>query len=128
MQNTVVVHFPGGKLLKGVTNNFFPNKARFHLTLRDTGEVVEVPLSGIKAVFFVKGFDGNAEYQDRADTERTGLGRKLQVEFNDGEVLVGYSQGYAPNRQGFFVFPVDPDSNNDRIFVMNEATSAVQFL
>lgn len=128
MQNTVVVHLPGGTLLKGVTNNFFPNKDRFHLTDKDTGEVREVPLEGLKAVFFVKGFEGDRSYNERTDVERTGLGKKMQVDFKDGETLVGYSQGYTPNRPGFFLFPADPQSNNDRIFVVTAATKAARFI
>jgi hypothetical protein len=128
MQNTVVVHFPGGTLLKGVTNNFFPNKERFHLTDKDTGEVREVPFAGLKAVFFVKGFEGDPAYRERTDVERTGFGKKIQVDFNDGETLIGYSQGFTPGRLGFFVFPADPQSNNDRIFVLSAATKAVRFL
>jgi hypothetical protein len=128
MRNTVVVHYPGGTLLKGVTNNFFPNKDKFHLTDKDTGEVREVLLSDLKAVFFVKGFDGDRNYQERTDVERTGLGKRIQVNFNDGETLVGYSQGFAPERPGFFLFPADPESNNDRIYVVTAATRAACFL
>lgn len=128
MRNTVVVHFPGGSVLKGITNNFFPNKDKFHLTDKDTGEVREILLSGLKAVFFVKGFDGDPAYRERSDVERTGLGKKIQVDFSDGEVLVGYSQGFAPNRPGFFLFPADPQSNNDRVFVVAAATRAARFL
>ncbi|HUG99217.1 MAG TPA: hypothetical protein VMQ83_08580 [Gammaproteobacteria bacterium] len=128
MRNTVVIHFPGGNVLKGITNNFFPNKDKFHLTDKDTGEVREILLSGLKAVFFVKGFDGDPAYRERSDVERTGLGKKIQVDFNDGEVLVGYSQGFTPNRPGFFVFPADPESNNDRVFVVTAATKDARFL
>lgn len=128
MQNTVVVHMPGGALLKGTTNNFFPNKDKFHLTDRETGEIREIMLAGLKAVFFVKDFGGDSNYQERADSERSGLGKRIQVNFKDGETLVGYSQGYTPNRPGFFVFPADPESNNDRIFVLTAATVSVRFL
>jgi hypothetical protein len=124
----VVVHFPGGNVLKGITNNFFPNKDKFHLADKDTGEVQEILLSDLKAVFFVKGFDGDPAYHERSDTERTGLGKKIQVDFNDGEVLVGYSQGFTPNRPGFFVFPADPESNNDRVFVVTAATLSARFV
>ena len=128
MRNMVVVHVPRGDVLKGITNNFFPNKDKFHVEDRDTGEVREILLSGLKAVFFVKGFDGDPTYRERSDTERTGLGKKIQVDFNDGEVLVGYSQGFTPNRPGFFVFPADPASNNDRVFVVTAATKDARFL
>lgn len=128
MQNKVVVHRPAGSLLKGVTNDFFPNKDRFHLTDDSTGEVHEVLLAGLKAVFFVKGFDGDSSYQERTDVERVGFGKKIQVDFKDGERLVGYSSGFTKDRQGFYVFPADPQSNNDRIFVITAATKEVCFL
>jgi hypothetical protein len=128
MQNTVVVHFANGALIKGVTQNFFPNKERFHVTDRGTGEVKEVPMAELKAVFFVKSFDGDPAYRDLSDVERAGFGKKIQVDFSDGEVLLGYSHGFTPGRSGFFVFPVDPGSNNERVFVITAATRAVQFL
>jgi hypothetical protein len=128
MQNTVVVHFSGGTLRKGVTNDFFPNKDKFHLTDKDTGEVREVSLTGVKAVFFVKDYRGDRTYRERTDVERAGFGKKIQVRFKDGETLIGYSQGFAPNRPGFFVFPSDPQSNNERIFVLTAATKEVRFL
>jgi hypothetical protein len=128
MQNTVVVHFPNGTLLKGVTQNFFPNKEKFHVTDMDSGGVLEVPIAELKAVFFVKSFEGDPAYRERIDVERAGFGKKIQVNFNDGETLLGYSHGFTPNRSGFFVFPADPRSNNDRIFVITAATKDVRFL
>jgi hypothetical protein len=128
MQNKVVVHCPGEPLLKGITNDFFPNKDRFHLAEDNTGEVREISLADLKAVFFVKDFDGDSSYQERTDVERTGFGKKIQVDFKDGETLVGYCHGFARNREGFFVFPADPQSNNDRIFVITAATEKVAFL
>jgi hypothetical protein len=128
MKNKVVVHYPGGPLLKGITNDFFPNKEVFHLDDEKTGEVREVALTGLKAVFFVKSFEGDSSYQERTDVERTGFGKKIQVDFKDGETLVGYCHGFAKDRQGFYVFPLDPHSNNDRVFVITAATDNVRFL
>jgi hypothetical protein len=128
MQNSVVVHFPDRTLVKGFTNNFFPNKEKFHLTHKDAGEVREILLAGLKAVFFVKRFRWRRDYQERTDVERTGVGRKMRVAFRDGETLVGYSQGFSPGRSGFFLFPADPQSNNDRVFVLTAATSAAEFI
>lgn len=127
MQNMVVVHRPGEPLLKGITNDFFPNKNIFHLK-DDSGEVHEVSLEGLKAVFFVKGFEGDSSYEERTDVERTGFGKKIQVDFNDGETLIGYCHSFTPGRTGFYVFPADPQSNNDRVFVITAATKDVKFL
>jgi hypothetical protein len=128
MQNTVVVRFADGTLQKGITNDFFPNKEAFHLSEKGTGEVREISFRGLKAVFFVKSFEGNLEYRERTDGERPGFGKKIEVLFRDGETLIGFTQGFAPNRTGFFVFPTDPESNNDRVFVVNAATEEVRFL
>ena len=56
---------------------------------------------------------------------RPALGRKLRVVFADGEVMVGTTQGYQPDRPGFFLFPADAGSNNERCFVITAATRKV---
>jgi len=127
MVSNVVLHFKDGKIRKGTTDDFFPNKPSFHFTDLENGGSQVIPLSSLKAVFFVKSYEGRAEYQERDDVERAGFGRKIEVSFNDGEVQVGYTQGYSPGRPGFFVFPSDPESNNDRIFVVSDATENIAF-
>jgi len=75
----------------------------------------------------VKSFEGNPAYQEKTDIERVGLGKKIKVLFKDGETLVGYTQGYTPNRDIFIVFPADPDSNNEKVFVVTKSTNSVSF-
>lgn len=128
MLNTVVLHFSNGEIQKGITEDFFPNKDMFHFKERDKGAVSEVRLGDLKAVFFVKSFEGNSEYRERDDLVRVGFGKKIKVHFKDGETQVGYTQGFSSERPGFFVFPADPDSNNDRIFVVTAAADKVQFI
>jgi hypothetical protein len=128
MLNTVVLHFVDGTILKGTTDDFFPNKDMFHLKAKGGGEIREVRLTNLKAVYFVKSFEGDPLYQDKADQERAGFGKKIKVIFRDGETQVGYTQGFTPDRNGFFVFPADPDSNNDRVFVVNASTEKVHFM
>jgi hypothetical protein len=62
------------------------------------------------------------------EQERQGLGRKVKVTFSDGETIVGYTPGYAPGRKTFFVFPADPETNNDKIFVITLSTDKVEFV
>ena len=128
MKQNVVARFQDGSLLKGVTSDFFPNKEEFHLTLVDSEERRSIRINDLKAVFFVHTFEGKSEYDERVDIERGGMGRKIRVDFSDGETLMGYTSGYAPNRKAFFVFPVDPDSNNDRAYVVTSSTKAVEFI
>jgi len=128
MQNTVVIHYRDGRLLKGTTHDLLPNKSAFHVADKETGQTVQVELAQLKAVFFVKTYDGKQGHEEREDLERSGMGKKIQVRFKDGEKLIGYTQGYSPNRPAFFVFPLDPQSNNDRILVLTDATDSVEFL
>lgn len=134
IQNKIVVRYQDGKILKGHTSDFLPAKPTFHLTLTDSppgpASVIEVHVSGVKAIFFVKDFIGNSERNDVKDflDGRSGGGRKIMVKFKDGEKLVGTTQGYDPRRPGFFVVPADAYSNNDRCFVVAEATQSVSFI
>lgn len=128
MLNRIVVHFSDGKIVKGTTADFFPGKTAFHLTSKDDGNNEAVRIKDMKALFFVKTYEGNPGYRDRSDVERVGLGKRIKVAFNDGETLVGYTQGYTPGRPSFMVFPADPDSNNDKVFINTESTKTVQFM
>lgn len=133
IQNKIVARYQDGRVLKGQTGDFLPTKPVFHLTLHDApqGEKpLEVQIAELKAVFFVKDFEGNRE---RRDTQEFGagkavVGRRIRVVFQDDETLVGTTQGYNPSRPGFFVVPADSDSNNDRCFVVARATKEVAFI
>jgi len=126
-QNKVVVQFKSGKIMKGNTSDFFPNKTQFHLT-KLNGEVENIDVEQLKAIFFVKESEGNESRSDKYDDEITGGGRKIQVEFSDTEVVIGYTLSYSPDRHGFFMIPADLKGNNERIFVVKSATKTVNFL
>jgi small nuclear ribonucleoprotein (snRNP)-like protein len=128
MQNQIIVRFSNGKILKGTTADLFPNKALFHLKDNDSGALQEIGIYNLKAVYFVKSFEGNPDYHEKTDIERVGLGKKIKVHFKDGETLVGYTQGYSPNRDIFIVFPCDPDCNNEKVFVVTKAADMVSFI
>ena len=123
----VVVRLKDGTVVKGKTNDFFPNKSQFHLTTVD-GFVDEYHLDELKAVFFVKDYDGDESYSYSYSDAITGGGRKVKVSFVDGEEMVGYTQGYSQNRPGFFTIPADLGGNNEKVFVVVSATTEVQFL
>ena len=129
----IVIRYADGRLIKGYTNDFFPNKPVFRVRpadaeIRDRG--VEVSVMELKAVFFVKDFVGNSAYNEKqhfAEGQRS-TGRRVEVTFVDGEVLVGSTLGYDPNRLGFFVIPADQGSNNSRIFVVSANVSKFRYL
>ena len=128
--NRVVAHFINGRLLKGTTQDFFPNRPSFHLQPADGGQAVEVRCKTLKGLFFVKEFAGDAKRRDLrgflAAPGETARGKKIAVRFKDGELLCGYSLSYLPDREGFFMFPSDGGSNNLRIYVIAAATVEVR--
>jgi len=128
----VVARYLHGKRVKGFSQDFFPNKDRFHVypAAKPSGEAVEVLVKELKAIFFVKDFAGNSLYNERKkyiEGEKPS-GRKVEVTFKDGEVLVGSTLGYDSSRPGFFVFPADPKCNNIRVFAVSTAVKKVRFL
>jgi hypothetical protein len=128
MINKIVIHFADGKIRKGTTADFFPNKDTFHISDRESDRVYEVNLKELKAVFFVKSFEGDPIHVDKPNIQRVGLGKRIKVCFKDGETMVGYTQGYTPNRTGFVFFPADPESNNEKAFIVNASTENIQFI
>ncbi|HEX9162800.1 MAG TPA: hypothetical protein VF980_13930 [Thermoanaerobaculia bacterium] len=82
---------------------------------REDGRHAEVPYSELKGVFF--------PHQDDATLEQP-AGSQIAVEFSDGEVIRGIAH-YNPERNGFFLFPLDR-SKNDRVFVVNSAIVSIE--
>jgi hypothetical protein len=95
----VVVRYSDGKVIKGYTQDFFPNKDRFHL-----------------------------QPQQKSSGQDKPQGRKMEIIFKDGEKLVGSTLGYEPNRPGFFIHPADDKSNNIRVFVVQAFVDKVRNL
>jgi hypothetical protein len=130
-ESKLVVRYLDGYVVKGFTLDFSSTKDSFHINpVDDRGTTIEVRLNQIKAVFFVKDFAGQSKYDERKeyDPDQKILGKKMQVLFKDGEVLVGVAEVYMPNRKGFFLFPADPGSNAEKVFVVNSAVTEVRFI
>lgn len=128
----VVARYADGKVLKGYAYDFAPERPRFCLVPVEGpgGEGTEVEVKNLKAVFFVRSFAGNRGYHECKDLDqpRPPATRKVVVEFEDGEILVGYTREFDPRRPGFLFTPLDPQSNNLRVFAVFAATSSVSRL
>ena len=129
--NKAVAAFVDGRRLKGYVYDFSALKDFFDLLPADKPlheHGIKVQMRELKAVFFVKDFGGNPEYHDKPVVDEHIHGRKIEVSFPDGEKIVGKTEGYNPQKLGFFMAPGDPASNNIRIFVITKNTKQVRFV
>jgi hypothetical protein len=125
----VIARYRDGRMLSGFTNTFHPSKAQLHLSSSPYGrDITVVPLVDLKALFFVREFGGDPARTKRNDFSDPPQGRKVEITFHDGEVLLGTTLGYRRDGHGFFVQPADRDSNNLRIFVTASGIQHFRFV
>lgn len=91
---------------------------------------VEVTIKDLKALFFVKDYQGDPHRvkTNQFDFEKKVIGQKIKIVFLDGEVLTGTTTGYQSGRKGFFIVPADPNSNNERCYIVTASTKEITFL
>jgi hypothetical protein len=129
-KNRVVVRYADGRVAKGFTFDFLPNKESFHLVdSEDERKVTAIVATDLKAIFFVKSFAGNKEHRSSPPPcwGQVG-GQRLKVTFRDGEVVYGTTTAYTPGRRGFFIVPADETQNNERAYVFADAAASVEIL
>ena len=130
-RNKVVVRARNGQLVKGYAFDFNAGKERFHVVdTDDRSKVTEVLASDLKAVFYVRSFDGDSTRTKSCELAKQVANKipemKVKVTFSDGEVLFGTTNGYSKGRPGFFVTPSEPSSNNNRAFVFVSSTTSIE--
>jgi hypothetical protein len=126
----MIVRYADGRVVKGHSSDFSPLRDQFHVRRLGRQDNAPVSLDELKAVYYVKFWDGRPFRSEAKGFPALGTrpGRKVIVRFHDGEELYGVTQSYAPTQRGFFVYPADPESNNERVFVVNgPAVSEVAF-
>ncbi len=131
--NKVVARYADGRMVKGVTADFFPGKDLFHVSVSSAlgdEEPVEIHTKDLKALFFVKDYVGDSKHDERNEFDPSGrpAGRPIRVAFKDGEVLLGTTTGYQRGRPGFFILPADTASNIERCYVVTAATKDISFI
>jgi len=90
-----------------------------------TEELIRVPKSDIKALFFVRKFSGNKEYSEVKFFESQPRidGLWVRVYFFDNEAIEGIvanSMNFLIE-DGFYLKPPDPNSNNRLMYVVKSA-------
>jgi hypothetical protein len=115
----VVLRFRDGHLTRAVlTRDFTPLDFAVEAE-SDEGEKLQVNISELKAVFFLKDPSRReAELQIGAVVGEPPQGAPARVEFFDGEMIHGIVQEYRMEDSGFFLYPTSPESNNEKVFVV----------
>lgn len=125
----VIARFIDGRIVAGYTNDFHPTKQQLHLFPNPRqGESTFIPLTGLKALFFVREFSGDPTLIESKDFVDPPQERKVEVTFHDNEVMVGSTLGYRGDGNGFFLHPADGRSNNLRVFVTAAGLRRTRFL
>ena len=135
LKKKAVIKYQNGEIVKGWIEDFRPDRESFilfPLIEYSEEERLEINFESLKAVFFVKDFIGNKNYKKvrtfNGDYKITPSQRKLIVNFKDGEHLYGTSHSYGRYKVGFFVNPIDPKDNSERIFAVNSAVESVRLM
>ncbi|HEU4520404.1 MAG TPA: hypothetical protein VFT12_00280 [Thermoanaerobaculia bacterium] len=113
--NKVVLRYRDGRTERATLDPIDVDRQVF-TALHENGAKTDIPFVELKAVFFPQ--TAGAAGQEKAE------GSQIAVEFADGEVIRGIAH-YNPERNGFFLFPLDR-SKNDRIFVVNSAIVSIE--
>ncbi len=134
----VVAHLRGGEILKGFTDSL-PNgdvdallsedpislPAKITLQPPESKKPVSVSIRSLKALFFVKTFEGSKDYKEikffHAHPPIEGLW--VRVKFDDNEATEGIVHNSLHHlvQPGFFLKPPDPQSNNQVVYVVKES-------
>lgn len=133
-----VMRLNDGRLLKGFVEKFSEELPELALKDADSGMTHTIITRDVKAVFFVRCFEGDQEYKEKKSyaTVRP-KGKRVFVKFRDGEGIIGFLDGDVPwekgfflskgnkGKQGFYLWPVDKDSNNIKVFVVASSVDDV---
>lgn len=124
----VIIRKVNGEILKGyVEESLDPVTGKENnVTITSlTEELIRVPKSEIKALFFVRKFSGNKEYSEVKFFESQPRidGLWVRVYFFDNEAI----EGIVANsinfliEDGFYLKPPDPNSNNRLMYIVKSA-------
>ena len=124
----VVVKFLDGSLLKGFGSIISPGENV--IELQDLQNNIHfVDLSRIKAVFYVKSFEGipHDKPREKRETRSFASGEKVRLKFMDGEEIIGLVTNTQTlrNASGFYITPTEELCNNYRVYVNRVAVEGV---
>jgi len=134
----VILRFVDGKMLKGFIRDIKISEEYLYLE-DESNHQHKVRLKELKAIFFVKKFEGMRGHQEKKTfTDARPGSKRVFVKFKDGESIIGNMEGDIPWEKGFFlesmkektftIVPVDGDSNNTKILVVTTSVQDVAMI
>ena len=126
-----MARYADGRVLRGYLHDFDERRADFHMEPEGGGELRRVAFRDLKALFFVRELRGDPQHRESTQVPPSArkLGRPIEITFPDGEAMRGYTATINPwEGGGFFITPVDPRSNNVKVFVITSAVRNIRFL
>jgi hypothetical protein len=132
----VILRFMDGNLIRGYIADLSPLDDFVSVEEDGLSESQTIAIDELKAIFFVKTFEGNSSHSEKKSfLTIPAPGKKIFVRFKDGESMTGYLEGDFPwekgffldpkKTNGFFLRPVDAESNNLKVFVVAASVSDV---
>jgi hypothetical protein len=141
----VVAHRSDGSLVKGYTDGvpefYAASLAKpdpvappevLRLKTADNGGHVDVSLDQLKALFFVKSFEGSTQYTEVKFFKSHPIveGLWVRLRFHDDELTEGviFNSIHFLLNPGFFLKPPDPLSNNQMVYVLRSSLKEFRVL
>ncbi len=141
----IVARLRDGSVIKGYTDalpegdldqtlRHGPIAVPKQITIRANGsrQNVVVACEKLKALFFVKSFEGRNEYQEIKffDSHPPVEGLWVRIKFYDGEASEGvvHNSLHHLTSPGFFLKPPDPESNNEYVYVLKSSLTDFRVL
>jgi hypothetical protein len=128
----IVVKYFDGRILKGTPSTWDIDSDGFNLLPRDalpgSSEEIYVSFSDLKAVYFVRDFDGQIGRKIVSPAKQI-HGLHMLVKFHDNEKIEGYTaQSYSPASPRFYFFPADQSGNTISMLVERQHLRKVKVI
>jgi len=141
----VVAHLRNGEVVKGhlevaspadaeklLDQAFSSSTCQVPIRLPASGDDVSVALEELKALFFVRTFEGRKEHREVRFFEKNPpiKGLWVGVRFYDGEYLEGIVRNalYLLVSPGFILKPPDAESNNQSLYIVKHSLTEFRVL
>ena len=128
--NIMVVKFLDGTTMKGFGSLIAPGETI--MEFKDLEEKIHwIELQKVKGAFYVKSFEGTGHKARPTQQIFTmSNGQRVRVTFKDGETFEGFVNDVTriPQSAGFYVVPIDPITNNIRMWINREAVQNVHHI